>query len=220
MGWTFTYRQTLESLVKERISDRSWTNNKGRMDLKVLAHSKRGNNLWYAVELTQTLDEGTKIIQRYLALDILAMDRKSGAGYKDMSEEMGPYQYNCPLYLLDLVPEPIPSATTIEWNNSHHGGLSWRDRVRAFHAEGNKKRKEAAQYATGQRWELKSGLRSKSKTGTPLYSVRIINPNYTSRSVVGTCNDGKVYRIPKKYLVRELLGEKEVPAQQFMAEMA
>jgi len=214
MGWSFSYSQTMEELVKERLADRSYTNDKGQtVHARTVAHSKRGNNLWYVVELTTVLDATAKTIKRYLALDLLSNGKRHGmgAGYKDLCETMGPREVNCPLYLLDLVPVPTEYGYAVEW----------RERVRAYHASSREDRKKAKeiQYNVGQRWELKEGLTSKGGK-VPLYSVTLTAPNYSRSSVVGICNNGEVYRIPKKWLVRELLGEKEIPARQMMAELA
>ncbi len=211
MGWTFTPRYTKADLVKER-TDRTvkrYTSTDGaQMEWEVIAHSLRGNHLWKVVRYKKNDKE-----ELFIALDLLAYDKKHGAGYKDMEEESGPYTYDCPLKFLDMVPEKPRTEQQIEWDNKEHGGLSWRDRVRAWHNGTREKRKIV--YEAGQRWELKQGLTS-IPHGTPLHTVKITHVR--KASVWGECNDGNTYRVPKKWLVRQLM-EKEVAFEEMNASL-
>lgn len=203
MGWTFTPRYTKADLVRER-TDRTvkrFTSTDGAaMEWEVLDHSLRGNHLWKVVRYKKNDKE-----ELFIALDLLAYRKGDGAGYKDMGESSGPYYYDCPLKFLEMVPETPRSEQQIEWDNKQHGGLSWRDRVRAFHA--GKLKKAKIQYKEGQRWELKEGLTA-TRSGAKLHTVKITSVRRSS--IYGVCNDGREYRIVKKWLVRELMGEKEV----------
>lgn len=203
MGWTFTPRFTKADLVKER-TDRTikrYTSADGAaMEWEVLEHSLRGNHLWKVVRYKKNDKE-----ELFIALDLLAYSKKDGAGYKDMEEESGPYYYDCPLKFLGMVPEKPRTEQQIEWDNKEHNGLSWRDRVRAFHA--GKLEKAKIEYKEDQRWELKEGLTA-TRSGTALHTVRISSVHRAS--VWGQCNDGREYSIPKKWLIRQLMGEKEV----------
>ena len=43
----------------------------------------------------------------------------AGDGYKPMSEDMGPYEYSCPMHFLEMVPDPKIGFST-----------DWREKVR------------------------------------------------------------------------------------------
>ena len=206
MGWTFQYSiGTIAQLVKERLEPQLFTRNGKDIHTKVIAHSRRGNTLYSVVEHTTIHDRTAKTTKRFIAVDLLAKDRSGSVGYKGLTESMGPSQCDCPLYLLDLVPEPT-------WQ---FDGPTWRERVRAWH-KGQREKKAAPAMDIGQRWELKEGL--KGADGTKLHTVKILSATKGRRSIHGTCNDGNIYRIPKKWLVRPLMS-KEVTAQQFMEEV-
>lgn len=202
MGWTFNPRFTKADLVRER-TDRTverYTSTDGAaMEWEVLDHSLRGNCLWKVVRYKKNDKE-----EIFIALDLLAYRKGDGAGYKDMEESSGPYYYNCPLKFLEMVPEKPRTPQQAEWDKQYHNGLSWRDRVRAFHA--GKLKRAKIEHKEGQRWELKEGLTA-MRGGAALHTVCITNVRRAS--IWGQCNDGKEYRIPKKWLVRELM-EKEV----------
>lgn len=123
MGWDFycDKRFTKDVIVAEKITGRDLTCD--GVAPKVLAHSLRGNNLWRVIEKPDG--------ERFIALDLLRSGGKdSGWGYKGLCETMGPCEVNCPLYMLDLVPEPKDSEFA----------AGWRDRVRAHHANKRTKR--------------------------------------------------------------------------------
>jgi hypothetical protein len=98
---------------------------------EVVKHTLVGNELWvvlrtkyeYAEHATAPVTE-TKIDT---AIVVCLIESENGDwGYKDMSEEEGPYYYGCPLNYLALAPE----------TNSE-----WRAGVRAAHAKKNAVRK-------------------------------------------------------------------------------
>ncbi len=196
MGWSFCYSQTIPQLVRERLrSPKQWTGENGKTVIDtVVAHSKRGNNLWYVVERTVILDACSKKIERFLALDLLAYDKKNGAGYKDLEESMGPCQKNCPLYLLDLVPEP-------------ERNYGWRDGVRAWHKASSALRRKMKELnpKQGEKWRLREGLVGLDKK-TPIHTARILS---TAPYIRVEANDGNVYRLKKSHLGYPM-GEKEV----------
>ena len=201
MGWSFCYSQTMDDLVKERLADKSWNNDKGQtVHQRTVAHSKRGNNLWYVVELTTIIDATAKTIRRYLALDLLAKDRTAGVGYKDLCETMGPSEVNCPLYLLDLVPCPTDYGYAVEW----------RERVRQWHSMSKEQRKERGKIVLekGKRYALKQVRLGHGKA--KLYWARIVDFSaQRPKHVYGFTNDGNVYLFNKSMLGNELM-EKEV----------
>lgn len=89
-----------------------------------------GNHVWTLVE------HGDR---RYISLDIIKSGGKGyGWGSKGMSEDSGPFHYDCPLALLDKATEP---ATEF--------GAQWRKMVRELHAERKEKKKALAGLETG-----------------------------------------------------------------------
>ncbi len=86
---------------------------------KLLRSVRVGNNHWYLMEQIAT---GHHII----GLDLMKGPSKKhgeGAGYKDISEEMGPCEVDCPLSILDNARAP---------ENAY--AYEWRQRVRRYHA--------------------------------------------------------------------------------------
>jgi hypothetical protein len=78
----------------------------------------RGNVLWSVRE--RVWDEGRKSA-RWIGCDLLRDGGASdGWGYKDLTEDDGPYYLTCPLSYLDVVPESNPM---------------WRGWVREAHAK-------------------------------------------------------------------------------------
>jgi hypothetical protein len=78
---------------------------------------------------------------RYIILFKLQGQRGYGWGYKDIEECMGPYEHDCPLAFLDMVPEPVRPE----------GYHDWRAEVRKYHARRNQK------LAIGQAVKLTNG---------------------------------------------------------------
>lgn len=83
------------------------------------------------------------IISRYRE----SRDRAAEWVYRPMGETSGPYVYDCPLALLDMVPEPEGS----EWAHN------WREGVRQYHAA--KAATSTRGLAVGDVVTLKDGLR-------------------------------------------------------------
>ena len=111
MGWTFCWemrsRQAMLTYLRRstRLVDH-W---------EVLKSTAVGNNHWY---LYRNKETGRVSI----GLDLMAGGGKDGWGYKDLSEDFGPGQVNCPLSYLDQASEAVGYA------------VEWRQKVRAFHA--------------------------------------------------------------------------------------
>lgn len=116
MGWTTSkYWQTRQDLIQHLT--------KPTDTAKPLKHCIRGSNLWVVWEVSRNLNPTP---YRYIALYLLRnFGKGEGHGYKDLDESEHPFQYNCPLGYLSLVPE-VSSQT-------------WRDAVERYH----KQRKES-----------------------------------------------------------------------------
>ena len=124
MGWTYCWdmrsRQAMLTYLRRstRLVDH-W---------EVLKSTAVGNNHWY---LYRNKETGRVSI----GLDLMAGGGKDGWGYKDLSEDYGPGQVNCPLSYLDQASEAVGYA------------VEWRQKVREFHA----KRAERPTLAVGLR---------------------------------------------------------------------
>lgn len=115
MGWYGTYGATRADIIKQIIKESTWE--REGVTHRVLANCLRGSTLW-ALHETKHAD-GTEV--RFISAYLL-YSGKGEAGYKPVSEDMGPCEVSCPLGYLDKTTEPIN-----EWSRE------WRERVRAFH---------------------------------------------------------------------------------------
>lgn len=118
MGWLITTGASRADVIRDRVTDEE-TDTQRR---QCLASAVRGNVLWTVWEITRK-DNGETV--RYIGCDLLGTDGEKNWGYKDMEESMGPYQVNCPLKFLSLVPQVTNEG--------------WREQVRRHHARVNQK---------------------------------------------------------------------------------
>jgi len=112
MGWLFEMYDSGRANFLERLTSRSHF---GETCTPLKARVV-GNHVWQAVRHEPTG-------QVFIHLHLIAKDRNGGWGYKDMSEDAGPYCYDCPLSLLALCSEPTSDYAK-----------EWREKVRAYHA--------------------------------------------------------------------------------------
>lgn len=167
MGWTFGWdskRELIEHLT-ESITER----------YDILRSSTVGGNFWFAAENKETKE-------RSIGLCLLKGDRVRGYngpqwGYKDLSESMGPCEVNCPLAMLDLVPDP-----GWRWEDSE----PWRDRVRAYHDR--RKRLRNMTFTLGQTVRLVEGCKPAEITVASVKPLRGYGP------------DGRLYRVRPRHI--------------------
>lgn len=118
MGWTFNCvdygrKNFIESLTgKQHFSE----------GFEPLAHRVVGNHVWQAVR--------TPAGRVMITLDLIAKERGGGWGYKGMTEDWGPYHYDCPLSLLDMCTE-----------TDNENANAWRAKVREWHEKRKKNAK-------------------------------------------------------------------------------
>jgi len=122
MGWSF---DCVDRGRKAFIEDLTGPNNFGG-DYKSLESRVVGNHVWQLVH--QASADRT-----FISLDLIAKERGGGWGNKGLSEDMGPYHYDCPLALLNKASEPI-----------NENAKEWRIKVRELHAKKASKRKPSA----------------------------------------------------------------------------
>jgi len=148
MGWDFCSAWTKQADVKNYLL--------GSFTEKVLAHKTTayGRRLWVAVEAA----DGTRSI-------VLALLDKT------MDESMGPYYWDCPTSLLDLMGEP-----------RNEDARQWRAEVRRRAAAGKR--------------TLDVGTEFKHSNGT-IYRITEVLPRGAYRVVDPT---GRPYRLPKSHV--------------------
>lgn len=172
MGWSFeTYDRGREAFLADITSKSHFGEAYTPIKSRVI-----GNNVWQAVR-----HEPTGNI--FICLDLIAKDRKGGWGYKGMSEDMGPYQVNCPQSLLALCTEPLSESAKV-----------WREKVQKYQAVKKAKLKPAPGLVvdiSGRRYKLIEKLAPRKG-----WKVREI--------------DGALYRLSAHQLSRALMEMAEV----------
>lgn len=131
MGWTFFHDNGAKpgDILARELSD---TNEAGAV-WSIVDHSTRGRE-WYAI---QRVDKpGADPV--FYGLVVLFTRKNGEFGYKDMTECMGPYYYNAPARLLDMLDKLAPNAP--------QSALDWRAKCRAVLAD---KRKPKPKLAPG-----------------------------------------------------------------------
>lgn len=107
MGWDFSPDWTSrQDVIIELL--RGWEYE--GTTIKTLAYKKVPNGLWVVREASG------KENRRYIDFYLIRYNRQHGYGYKGMTEEMGPYYWDCPLEFLDLVPSGSP-GTNERWRS-------------------------------------------------------------------------------------------------------
>lgn len=167
MGWMYTYDGSKQDVIKDCLQG-----GESPKGFKAIAHSVVGNHLWVAFE-NETSERYPKG-ERFLCLYLLAGGgKRMGWGCKAISEDMGPCDVDCPLYLLDLVPEP---------KNSEYSA-NFRARVRAYHAAKAAGRQKKATLKVGDTLVLPEGCSPKQLTitevGKKVYGVNSIGIKFT-----------------------------------------
>ena len=118
MGWTTLNVYKTEKaidILKREMNDGPW---------QLLDHSMRGTTLYWVMQYTKDgvtrAHGGVTLTTRSTPFKLSNYNEFS---YKEMGEECGPYAYDCPKRLLDLLDRLDPSP-------SGHA-RDWRDRCRA-----------------------------------------------------------------------------------------
>ncbi len=164
MGTYYTNGALGDDIIRECLAER-----------KTLAHRIVGANLWTVKEYTMA--DGT--IGRIIVLYLLKGHR-DGWGYKPVSEDMGPYETNCPLALLTIAVPP-PDGYAVEW----------RERVHAAHEANSAKRAAIARFTVGQKVQLVPGCKPQSVTLASLKPLR------------GYDDTGRLYRINPRHVAQQ-----------------
>lgn len=196
MGWT-SYRATfykngqvdrkaeMDAYFKEEDSVNK------KYHFKLLKSAMIGSTYYAAIEKTNNETKESKV---FATICLTNTNHKfyDNFSYKDMDETMGPYQYKCPVSILNLL-----TPTTNKY------AIDWRERCRAYH---NKKNELAKIEKFGEKggkikyrpnYDLESG--KKKGEEIILYYHTIVVP-YKKKSK-GFWTDG-FYRYPTKLLMQ------------------
>jgi hypothetical protein len=150
MGWSYGYHQVddvkyhlehNEGLFKSATPGHSW---------EVLDSAIVGTTYYAAVR--RTMPDHKPYV---FATVILFRNPKSGFGYKDLDESMGPCEVACPLRILNkLSPiEDMPGGLA-----THEYADQWRENVRLYHRARAEQTKVAKSFKEGDKIKLPSPL--------------------------------------------------------------
>lgn len=112
MGWTYTHKKENEKIVD--FFKREFESFTGLRQVNILDCSVK-NRVAY-IALADTREGKTEVRAVVCLLDYSPKDYHN-FGYKDMSEEMGPYAYDCPKKILDLL-SPTTDENALKWRAS------------------------------------------------------------------------------------------------------
>ena len=125
MGWTYGARDRKSNTREWFTEEFSWSNE--RQTVKVLDVAPIGSTVYMALETRPTSDPALFPREVFALVVLTSWNKRDPAfnfGWKDISEDMGPYQCNCPKRILDLL-----TPTDNEWANE------WRNKCREKLAE-------------------------------------------------------------------------------------
>jgi hypothetical protein len=139
MGWTFFQdnpAETRESIIRREFQSTATTDNPFSWGFDSMA--VRGSTV-YAIMYREHAHTMTR---DYFGTVILTQRKRGEFGYKDISEDCGPYYYEAPVGMIKRLDQiaPVDPASN---------AAGWRARCRAAHAD--KKRRAKIQWAPGMR---------------------------------------------------------------------
>jgi hypothetical protein len=188
MGWSYGYQQVSD--VKRQLEHHEglFTTSLSGHSYTVLDSAIVGNT-YYAAVRRITPEQPAGYV---FATVILFRNPKSGFGYKDMCESMGPCEVACPLRILDkLTPvDELPHA-------SHAG--EWREAVRQYHRDRAGRTKTAKAFAPGDRVKLAAPIVFRSGYSGDTFTVRSMTRRGRARTVYESPG-GSLYTFPQRLL--------------------
>lgn len=145
MGWTYFHDQPSLSradIIKREFSCKPSDDNPWAYGFEYV--STRGSVV-YAVMWRENPSDN--VARSYFGIVFLTTRKNGKFGYKEMGEECGPYHYDAPIKMLDLLDElaPVDPASL---------AYSWRIRCRAKHSD--KKARAAIQWQPGDKVQFSS----------------------------------------------------------------
>ena len=192
MGWTYICRplrhdETPDSYLREKSGALNWSKHDDATgDRHEVIASAMVGSVWYgALKITYASTPGTS---RVVALVFLTSQRKGeGFGWKDMSEDMGPNECDCPKRILDLL-TPTESEYAREW----------RDRCNARRSEKARQRKVISALTPGT--VIRFGHPITFKSGRSSDTFKVIKSPYTKGIAFTLPNDAGLFKLPTRIL--------------------
>ena len=161
MGWSYSYgaheKNDIKNMILGDLRDGGYT---------VIKHSTVGSHFWLAVSR-----------ERVSFVLLCLLGKSDGVwGYKDMTEDMGPYFYDCPQSIIKAVgPTANPRAQ------------EWRAKVETYHQTKKRRAQALKALKIGDLVEFVGIVGSYRVTSTsPLYGIELTTGNH--------------YRLPKNKL--------------------
>lgn len=108
--WNEPYRDGKGGFDRKAFLDNELTETNDNSSWKVLKSVMVGSTYYAAIERT-IFETGEKVIYATVCLTSIENNQ---IWYKDMSEDMGPYKYDCPLSILSLL-SPTDNKYALEW---------------------------------------------------------------------------------------------------------
>ena len=180
MGWTSwdNEHRSTDEILRGELTWRKHDEATG--DRHTIIASALVGTTWYgALEYVPVVGDRTVI-----ALVVLTSRRGGGFTYKDMSENMGPYEAQCPKRILDLLTEP----------QSEYARL-WREKCHHYRAV--KHAKQGAKPPVGSRVVFNGPI---NYNGLELSDFTIVPTPRRRRGLIGTPTSGKhhgfLFRLP------------------------
>ncbi|MCS3801092.1 hypothetical protein [Niastella sp. OAS944] len=123
MGWTtFNFKGSRTDFIKEHLSyDPDWAT--------LVDHAVVGTVIYAAVRLGKKHGPVQGKVTCLIYLTSIDNKAHNNFGYKDMSEEVGPYECNCPMRILNLL-SPVEEIFS-EGSNGRKWASEWRSRCAA-----------------------------------------------------------------------------------------
>jgi hypothetical protein len=112
MGWTTSYDWSNAEDVKRALLD-DYAREADKFEVLGTRSTSYGRHFWMAIKIKNTG-------RSFVCLFLLGGGFREGWGFKDVSEDMGPVDIDCPVELLDMTDEPTEGYA-----------VEWRKRVRA-----------------------------------------------------------------------------------------
>lgn len=177
MGWLFLHECHTKADVRNHLLN-DLNRSDERAERKVLVHRTVGNHLWIAFSCVPT-----DPVHKPMSFVILALLAKDNGcwGYKDMDENMGPCEVDCP-----------ESVIAAAGPTEHEWALAWRAKVASYHTE--RKRRAA----------VRKGIAVGSIVECPgIRPSKFRISEITGRKLRGYCVDTGVgpYKIPRARIV-------------------
>jgi hypothetical protein len=110
MGWTYfqaTARKRSLDILRDELNS-----------LEFIDAEQIGRTIYAAVKYPRTTSARFDVFtepERVFGLVVLISRRNGQFGYKDMGEEMGPYESACPARILDKLTTPAPNEYARQW---------------------------------------------------------------------------------------------------------